>query len=337
MSGTPEEPTLADGDEDDSNDSDNNGPDGTSIGANHGEDNVWDDYDGDDSHYDEEEDVDKDEEDNNEDNDNEDSNDEEDTDYNDNGEGGNDNEEGDDHNGEGDEDQQPGAYEQVHSKTRTRTKAGPRAVEHLFSYADKRENPIQCVELFDNDEEETDDEEEGVDEAGQQQEVFRPKRIGKRPYTEVTLPTNVTRLPPRHNYASESDDDSIDSLVTERRSGKRQRRAQPDETSSEEDNGGDHTFLLSTRLWNKSYSSLVGYLKEHKEWPNTKTNRYLAWWVSDQQHHKLGNRPCLTNRRVARLTRLGISWEVGVPHNFVCPIESVIEHIREWMHQYMML
>ena len=359
MSGTLEEPPFAYSDEDGSDDSEIDGPDGTSIGANHGDDNDWDneeennwDDDNEDDGKDDEagdnedsEEGGRDEEDNTYYNGNEEGGNEDHQDYNDvegnddDVEGNDDDEEGgdDDDDVEGNEDQQPAASEQVHRKTQTRTKAGPRAVERSPSSVHESENPIQCVELFVHDEEETGNEEEEDDQEGQLPEFFRTKRNGKRPYTDVTFQTNVARLPPRHNYASESDDDSVDSQVSKRRSGKRMKTTHGNKTSSEEDNSGDWKLPPSTRLWNESYSSLVTHLKEHKEWPDTKTNTQLARWMTDQQQHKMANRRCLTDRREAKLTRLGFSWKARVPHKFVCPIESDIKHIREWMHQYMML
>ena len=67
------------------------------------------------------------------------------------------------------------------------------------------------------------------------------------------------------------------------------------------------------------------------------TDIRLAKWLSDQRRNKKKKRQCATERRVAKLNRLGMAWESEVPHKFVCPAESDIQHLRAWMPGLTML
>ena len=141
---------------------------------------------------------------------------------------------------------------------------------------------------------------------------------------------NVARLPSQTTDTNESDDDSIDDPSLEKRHGKNADVHQGAKSDVDKD-PANRKLRAANRTWDESYSSLVSHLKEHREWPNTRTNLKLAQWVSQQRRNKMKNRVCFTERRVAKLSRLGISWEPGVPHKYVCPVEFDIQYLRAWM------
>ena len=200
------------------------------------------------------------------------------------------------------------------------------------------ENLANRIELINEEEEKEEDVEE-----------HRRKRLSTRTHERsINMVPNVAQLPLQSTNRNESDDDGINKPTFPRRHRKQEavhkvvhtdRHSSGYEAENEEtdDDEVDRKVPAKTPIWDESFNALVSHLKEYQQWPNSMTDIRLAKWLSDQRRNKKKKRQCATERRVAKLNRLGMAWESEVPHKFVCPAESDIQHLRAWMPGLTML
>ena len=193
------------------------------------------------------------------------------------------------------------------------------------------------------------EDEEEEEEKKNEKEAEEPprKRLSTRtPQQSNNMVSNVARHPSQSNNTNDSDDNSIDDPSPQWQHEETQ-AAYPVANNDGIESGSqdkqmdedkdDRKLPATTRTWDESYSSLVSHLKEHRQWPDTREGTQLAKWLSDQRRNKMMKKKCFTERRLFKLNRLGISWESGVPHKFVCPVESDIGYLRAWMSRFTVL